>query len=424
MLITQTALAKPNEFDSENDYIECYWCNSRDYYCGKRVTDTMVTILKCPKTHKCTVYTNPYDNYYLHRGCSFGLDFGEQEIENGCYIEEDGSTYCFCDYNRCNAAGILDLRNLAPELANTTKSMILNDEDFRTTKKLYKTTQAVKSTQKQMEHLIRVPLLENLITKSKLKNENDLLLKKIQEFSGGLPIGSSAIVLNSTIKRVTTTQAPVATTTQTTLKTPKLKFFTDKTRFNQYFSKTHKIEPTSSTSQIFSLPYFIKYKTQFKSKYPKVPMTTTTVIPTTSTTTIIPTTSTTTSTTTTTSKPTSTTTLLTTISKVFSPKRIPNLKLLNNKMEEDFVYTPVSTTSRPVFDWIKAYIEKYNSDNKKLEFKCPSDGLYRHPYKCNQFLQCIYFGTYHERFYVLDCPAGLYFNEKLGYCDYSYNVNC
>ena len=45
------------------DYIECYWCNSRDAYCGKRVTDTMVTTLKCPKTHKCTVYTNPYDNY-------------------------------------------------------------------------------------------------------------------------------------------------------------------------------------------------------------------------------------------------------------------------------------------------------------------------------------------------------------------------
>ena len=43
------------------------------------------------------------------------MDLGKVQIENGCFIEEDGSTYCFCDFNRCNAAGILDLRNLLDE---------------------------------------------------------------------------------------------------------------------------------------------------------------------------------------------------------------------------------------------------------------------------------------------------------------------
>lgn len=48
----------------------------------------------------------------LHRGCSYGMDLGQIQVENGCFVEEEGSTYCFCDFNRCNAAGILDLRNL------------------------------------------------------------------------------------------------------------------------------------------------------------------------------------------------------------------------------------------------------------------------------------------------------------------------
>lgn len=39
-------------------------------------------------------------NSDLHRGCTIGMDFGDLQIENGCFIEEDGSTYCFCDYNR------------------------------------------------------------------------------------------------------------------------------------------------------------------------------------------------------------------------------------------------------------------------------------------------------------------------------------
>ena len=40
------------------------------------------------------------------------MDLGQIQVENGCFVEEEGSTYCFCDFNRCNAAGILDLRNL------------------------------------------------------------------------------------------------------------------------------------------------------------------------------------------------------------------------------------------------------------------------------------------------------------------------
>ncbi len=59
-----------------------------------------------------------------------------------------------------------------------------------------------------------------------------------------------------------------------------------------------------------------------------------------------------------------------------------------------------------------------------LNFKCPDDGLYKHPSDCNKFLQCVYFGTIYERYYVLDCPAGLFFNEKYSICDYTFNVIC
>lgn len=60
----------------------------------------------------------------------------------------------------------------------------------------------------------------------------------------------------------------------------------------------------------------------------------------------------------------------------------------------------------------------------KINFKCPRDGLFSHPHNCSQFLQCIDFGTVHERFYVLNCPAGLNFNQRLELCDYAQNVLC
>ena len=31
---------------------------------------------------------------------TIGMDFGDLQIENGCFIEEDGSTYCFCEFNK------------------------------------------------------------------------------------------------------------------------------------------------------------------------------------------------------------------------------------------------------------------------------------------------------------------------------------
>lgn len=59
-----------------------------------------------------------------------------------------------------------------------------------------------------------------------------------------------------------------------------------------------------------------------------------------------------------------------------------------------------------------------------VNFDCPKDGLFSHPKSCSQFLQCIYFGTIHQRFEILNCPAGLYFNQMLELCDYPQNVFC
>ena len=59
-----------------------------------------------------------------------------------------------------------------------------------------------------------------------------------------------------------------------------------------------------------------------------------------------------------------------------------------------------------------------------IDFKCLKNGLYRHPTICSKFIQCDYFGTAYEKVDIMVCPNGLYFNEKLGYCDYKANVKC
>lgn len=75
------------------------------------------------------------------------------------------------------------------------------------------------------------------------------------------------------------------------------------------------------------------------------------------------------------------------------------------------------------YDWSYVFSEQYKQ-GLDLSFKCPRDGLFSHPRNCAQFLQCVYYGTVHERFYVSNCPAGLYFNQRLELCDYPQNVFC
>jgi hypothetical protein len=77
-----------------------------------------------------------------------------------------------------------------------------------------------------------------------------------------------------------------------------------------------------------------------------------------------------------------------------------------------------------IYKWNYVLTEKYRQGIAQIDFKCPREGLFSNPINCGQFLQCVYFGTVHERFYVLNCPAGLHFNQALEQCDYPQNVNC
>lgn len=76
------------------------------------------------------------------------------------------------------------------------------------------------------------------------------------------------------------------------------------------------------------------------------------------------------------------------------------------------------------YDWTHVLTQKYKMDMNALNFNCPRDGLFAHPFNCNLFIQCLDYGTVYKRFYVLNCPAGLYFNTKLDLCDYPDNVYC
>jgi len=48
-----------------------------------------------------------------------------------------------------------------------------------------------------------------------------------------------------------------------------------------------------------------------------------------------------------------------------------------------------------------------------------NDGLYSHDKDCTLFYKCFQGNTY-----VMNCPAGLHFNQNQQYCDWPANVNC
>ena len=48
--------------ETRDDFIECYKCSSLDPYCKNRVTDTMVTTVKCPKDTKCSLRVSSNDS--------------------------------------------------------------------------------------------------------------------------------------------------------------------------------------------------------------------------------------------------------------------------------------------------------------------------------------------------------------------------
>lgn len=47
------------------------------------------------------------------------------------------------------------------------------------------------------------------------------------------------------------------------------------------------------------------------------------------------------------------------------------------------------------------------------------DGLYQHPHRCHDFIQCSNWRTF-----IKHCPEKLNFNIQIKQCDYAYNVKC
>ncbi|GJQ81031.1 hypothetical protein Trydic_g21841 [Trypoxylus dichotomus] len=62
-----------------------------------------------------------------------------------------------------------------------------------------------------------------------------------------------------------------------------------------------------------------------------------------------------------------------------------------------------------------------NEENSEDDGNCPPSGQHflPHPYDCSLFIECN-----NGRYSVLDCIDGLYFNRKLGWCDFPENVAC
>ena len=360
----------------------------------------------------------------LHRGCTIGMDFGDLQVENGCFIEEDGSTYCFCDFNRCNAAGIIDLRNLEASRNNenkimenekvydellrkqttttttttetttvtttttvvtTTTTMITSPPSTTITPTTTTTTTATssspnlttkiinKSTGKKSEFPFNTKYdsnlrnLDDLLTdylefsKKVLKNQTtlphkndnsnvDLILKKIQEFSGGLPVGSSAYSIQLTTPKTKTTETEEAFNKN-------IKSLQDiKDRLN--LLKTLRLKASKNSIPVVqnykpgNASLLINNSRKSMTKSPKSSKKQTT----TSTTTETSTTTTTTSLTTTTE---STTTTSRSEASVKSATLLPRKSFEKSTKMSDHEYIVNPQTN--YIDWVKTYQEKYNS---------------------------------------------------------------
>jgi hypothetical protein len=63
--------------------------------------------------------------------------------------------------------------------------------------------------------------------------------------------------------------------------------------------------------------------------------------------------------------------------------------------------------------------ESKESDKKLNEFKCPQPcGWFPHP-DCTKFYICVW-----DEPFVMDCPAGLHWNDKIKSCDWPQNAGC
>lgn len=268
------------------------------------------------------------------------------------------------EFLRCNAAGIVDLRNLAARKDEQKNTYGLNDAVKQQPGLEYLNTKLTKPSMKKPnsdelpfetkydKNLKNLDdLLVDYISFSKKINKNkneDNILKKIQEFSGGLPVGSSAYTITFTTPSTTPTTSTTSSTT-TTKETTTIKSKLIGKNSYAYEQLKNKIE---------------QYKAQNANKNNQIPNTDNLIMKlaelistfsTKSTTTARPTTMTTTTTTTTSAKITSVT------------NKIPSIarsSLLPRKSSDKITKTNTfdyNANSNIVYDWFKAYQEKYNA---------------------------------------------------------------
>ncbi len=511
------------------------------------------------------------------------MDLGEVEIENGCFVEEDGSTYCFCDFNRCNAAGILDLRNLIDDKNETFKPFKLLSKNTRHNNQFQSTILKPKDIQQQksasyqkisasgnqnfsskLTSYFTLPAIYSTLSMSRLDNttrkidtnnpndrldrilvnlfgtsksvNSDLIKERIRNSSNPEKLikkfekYTMALLQNQNQKNhnrhnyavkdqtktnfINTSTPPIYTTTPSIQALSKINTTLSVVSFTQYQNEYEKINatfykftlPTTTTvasNYVNNMPSLYKLNIndsfsknlienkEFRSRFGlkpkerlnllllKKPATeegqqdmellinnqnlnknasyTTTIVPTNSTEiptttinlttdTIEPSTTTSTSTTITTTTSTSTTTATSRlpITNIFITANT-NDNLWLSKLKAKLSSSPSSallqqeqypapqqqryqkypkTDVTDTYKWNYVLSDLYRQSISQVNFKCPRDGLFSNPINCGQFLQCVYFGTVHERFYILNCPSGLYFNQVIEMCDYPSNVNC
>lgn len=173
----------------------------------------------------------------IHRGCSYGMELNV--TKNGCFVNQDGSVYCFCDFNRCNAASLLDLRNAMGNSVNIQQASVLSG--------LQKRQSFVQQTSKSASAWVITP------TKARSSNalkSRFLLITKSRQLTA-MP-NSSAAQLNQTslklsilekwqnkklkLRTKTTTTSSVATTESTETTTTTTMMATS-SRFSPNFYK-------------------------------------------------------------------------------------------------------------------------------------------------------------------------------------------
>ncbi|KAL7296157.1 hypothetical protein TKK_0010698 [Trichogramma kaykai] len=69
---------------------------------------------------------------------------------------------------------------------------------------------------------------------------------------------------------------------------------------------------------------------------------------------------------------------------------------------------------------VEDVIPKNRNNQEESKQLCKEAKLYRNPEDCGTFYSCA-IGHYP---YLMDCPTGLRFNEKLKVCDWPQNVQC